>query len=97
MKLTMDEIFEILPVSQDEVETERTNDLGNITNPNWSGKMKQFSLGLQNSKETILSNMIAKKTSNNSLSLGDFLDFMRSSQQQIFDFMFRIIDRILSK
>ena len=97
--MTIEEVFGILPVSQDEVEIERTNDWGNITNPNWGGKMKEFSLGLQNSKETILSNMIAKKTNNNNEigSLGIFLDFMQSSQQQMFDLIYRIIERILNK
>jgi hypothetical protein len=96
-KLTIEEVFGILPVDQDEVEIDRTNDWGSIRDPNWTSPLKKFNLGLQNSKETILSNMIAKKTNNNSICLSDFLDYMTSTQSILFDFMYKIIDRILTK
>ena len=97
MKLTMDEVFGMLPVDPDEVEIDRTNDWGNIREPNWTSPIKQFSLGLQNSKETVLSNMIAKKIGGNSVHLSDFLDYMTSSQSILFDFIYKLLDRIISK
>lgn len=95
MKLTIEEVFGILPPDQTEVSNERTPDLGNITNPNWSSKMKQFQLGLQNDKETVLSNMVSDKANVGSLSY--FLDFITSSQAQIFAFMLSVIEKILNK
>src|SRR3989304_4374125 len=92
LKLSMDEVFGILqPLDYDEVETERTPDYGNVSNPNWNSKLKIFSLGLHNAKESTLSNMVAKKTSNSSLSLYDFLDFVKSQQRMFFDLISSII------
>jgi len=96
MKMSIEDIFGILPVDQDEIEIPRTNDLGNISDPNWSSPMKRFSLGLQNSKETILSNMIAKKT-NNFNQLSPFLDYMISTQNMIFDLIYKLLDKIGDK
>lgn len=97
LKLTLDEVFDILPVPSEEVEIERTNDLGNISDANWNSPLKQFSLGLQNAKETTLSNMIATKLKDNSISLSMLLDFINTSQSAIFSFMLSIIDRLLSR
>lgn len=96
LKLSLEEIFGILPVDEDEVEIERTPDLGNISSPNWDAPMKKFSLGLQNAKETVLSNMIAKKI-NNSPKLSDYLDFITTSQNMLFEFIYKLIDRILQR
>ncbi len=93
MSYTLDEVFGALPVSQDEVEIERTN--GTPLDPNWTGPMKKFSLGLSNARDTIASNMIAKKTASTSLSLSDFLDFINTTHMRLFDFIIHLIDKIL--
>ena len=97
-RLTIDEVFGILSPSSDEIEISRTPDLGKISDPNWSSTIKKFSLGLQNDKETTLSNMIAKKINKDeTYGLSYFLDHMRISQELIFKFMLDIIDRLIAK
>jgi hypothetical protein len=94
MIYTIDEIFGMMPVSSKEVETPRTNDLGNIREPNWDSKLKQFSLGLQNSKESILSNMIIDKMPSNTFGINDFLNYLETSQMRFFDFLMSVIEKM---
>ena len=97
LKYSIDEVFGIMIPDEDEIETPRTPDFGSIRSPNWSEPTKIFQIGLHNSESSILSNMIAKKTKQDSLSLYDFLDFARSTQRMLMDFITQIIERLLDK
>ena len=93
MKYTMDEIFGVVPPSQQEVETPRTPNIGDIREPNWDGPMDQFHLGLQNAHESVLSNMIADKTKN-SFGISDFLNYVEISHTKLFEFILSVLEKI---
>jgi len=97
-RLTIDEVFGILSPSSDEIEISRTPDLGKISDPNWSSTIKKFSLGLQNDKETTLSNMIATKINKNeTYGLDYFLEHIQMTQKMLFTFILDIIDKLLKE
>ncbi len=84
--MTLSESFGLLDPEPDEVELHRTNDLWNIDDPNWTGAVKNFELGMQNADATVMSNMISKKLKNkmdNSWLLSDLLQVVTSTQMAI--------------
>lgn len=98
IKLDIDEVFGIMIPDEEEVEVGRTPDFGSLSKgPNWNAQTKVFQLGMHNAENSILSNMIAKKTRQDSLSLYDFLDYARSTQRMLMDFISEIITKMLDK
>lgn len=95
LKFTLDEAFGIQPVSQEEVELNRTNDYETILDPNWQSQMTQFSMGMQNSRETILGNIMSSR--NEDFKLSEFLSFMSSSQAALFDFILSVLRLLIRK
>ena len=93
LRYSLDEILGVREPSPKEVEIPRT--VGLPSDPNFTEPMAEFSLGLQNSKETVLSNMIAEKTQGASFGLSEFLDCINTQQSRLFDFLYRIIERLL--
>ena len=97
LKYNIDEVFGIMIPDEEEVEVGRTPDFGSLSKgPNWNDQTKVFQLGMHNAENSILSNMIAKKTKD-SLSLYDFLDFARSTQRMMMEFLTTIIEKMLDK
>ena len=96
MKYTLEEVLGHLDIPDEEIEITRTNDMADSLDPNWDTPFKKWSMGLRNSNDTKLANIIGAKT-NTLFSLNDFLDFVRWNQMQIFSWMAGIIDKILSR
>ena len=96
MKYTLEEVLGHMPVPDEELEITRTNNMADSIDPNWESPFKKWSMGLRNSNDTKLANIINART-NSPFGISDFLDFVHRSQLQIFDFMYRVIDRLLSK
>lgn len=94
LRYSIEEVLGMLPVSQKEVELPRTNDFGNSSAPNWETSMQRFTLGLQNAKETTLSNSMADKM-NKGFGISDFLRYLDTNQMRLFDFVLSAIERVM--
>lgn len=94
LKYTLEEVFGMTAVPQKEVETPRTVDFGDVSSPDWTSSMKKFSLGLQNSQATILSNLVAEKV-NKGFGISDFLAYLDTSQGKLFQFMLSVLERMI--
>lgn len=84
--MTLSEAFDLLDVSNDEVELSRTNDLWDIDDPNWNSSIKNFELGLQNSEATTIGKTVAKKIKpiiNTSVLLSDLLQVITQGHMAI--------------
>jgi hypothetical protein len=96
LKFTLEEVLGHKPVPDEELEISRTNDFGDAWDSNYESAYKRWSLGLRNSADTKLANIVTKHLKE-SFNLSDFLEFLRWNQLQLFQFMSTIIDKILSK